>query len=250
MPPDASGRLDETIRFAGGPVLLFGGPYSNLLATLAMQAEAVRLGMPPERVICTGDVVAYAAEPAETVRLIRDWGIRTVMGNCEESLGFAAQDCGCGFEAGSDCDLLSRRWYAYSDARLGGDDRAWMRGLPRSIIFTLAGRRFAVVHGSADEINEFVFETSDDASKRAGFDALGVDAVIGGHAGIPFSQLIDGRLWHNAGVIGMPAHDGTARVWYSMLRVTDAGIAISRHALSYDHAAAAAAMRAASLPEG
>ena len=46
------------------PVLLFGGPYSNLRATQAMRAEADRLGIPADHVICTGDVVAYAAAPA------------------------------------------------------------------------------------------------------------------------------------------------------------------------------------------
>ncbi|HKL26714.1 MAG TPA: metallophosphoesterase family protein, partial [Desulfuromonadales bacterium] len=58
-----------------GPVLIFGGPYSNLAATQAMRAKAEELEIPPERTICTGDVVAYCAEPRETVDLIRDWGV-------------------------------------------------------------------------------------------------------------------------------------------------------------------------------
>ena len=40
------------------PLLCFGGPYSNLQALQAMLAEARRLGIPPERMLCTGDVVA------------------------------------------------------------------------------------------------------------------------------------------------------------------------------------------------
>ena len=43
-----------------GPVLIFGGPYSNLLATQAMREAAASLNIPGENVICTGDVVAYA----------------------------------------------------------------------------------------------------------------------------------------------------------------------------------------------
>jgi len=49
------------------PVLLFGGPYSNLQATRALRAEATRLGIAPDHVICTGDVVAYCADSAATV---------------------------------------------------------------------------------------------------------------------------------------------------------------------------------------
>lgn len=232
------------------PVLVFGGPYSNLRATQAMRAEAVRLGIPADHVICTGDVVAYAAEPAATTDVIMDWGITTVMGNCEESFGWAADDCGCGFEEGTDCDLMSRRWYAHAHQLLQPRHRAWMRDLPRTVYFTMAGRRIAVVHGSVQSINEFVFEAGDDVVKRTGLDALDVDGVIGGHSGVPFTQILDDRLWHNAGVIGMPANDGTPRVWYSVLHPGPDGIEITHAALDYDHAGAAAAMRADALPEG
>ena len=50
---------------ADGPVLCFGGPYSNLQATQALFAEARRLGVPPGRIVCTGDVLAYCADPAK-----------------------------------------------------------------------------------------------------------------------------------------------------------------------------------------
>ena len=78
-------------------MLIFGGPYSNLQATIAMQARAAELEIPAKRTLCTGDIVAYCAEPAETIDLIRSWGIHVVMGNCEESLAFSEPDCGCGF---------------------------------------------------------------------------------------------------------------------------------------------------------
>lgn len=233
-----------------GPVLIFGGPYSNLLATQAMRAKAASLNIPDSNVICTGDVVAYAGEPAETTNAIMDWGITTVMGNCEESFGGEADDCGCGFEEGTACDVMSRQWYAYANAELTPAQRAWMRGLPERVTFSLNSRRFAVVHGSAASINEFVFEGSDDAIKQRDLDALNVDAIIGGHAGVPFTQLIGERIWHNAGVIGMPANDGTPRVWFSMIRPNNDDIEIEICSLEYDHAAAAASMRAKRLPEG
>ena len=84
-----------------GPTLMFGGPYSNLEATRAVLAEARRRQIPPERVICTGDVVAYGADGNATVDLIRSAGIHVVAGNCEEALARRARDCGCGFAQGS-----------------------------------------------------------------------------------------------------------------------------------------------------
>ncbi|MEL6315485.1 MAG: hypothetical protein AAFQ60_15735, partial [Pseudomonadota bacterium] len=46
-------------------VVLFGGPYSNLHATRALLDEVARLDA---KAICTGDVVAYGADPSATLR--------------------------------------------------------------------------------------------------------------------------------------------------------------------------------------
>ena len=231
-----------------GPLLVFGGPYSNLQATRALLAEAERLGIPPERLLCTGDVVAYCGDPAETVALIRDSGAAVVMGNCEESLGADAEDCGCGFEKGSSCDLLSVQWYRFAVDALDRDAKAWMNALPRRIELTLGGHRLAAIHGGVNEISRFVFPGTSREVKAGELAEAGVDGVIGGHSGLPFSEIIGGRLWHNAGVIGMPANDGTPRVWYSLLTPTAGGIAVEHRALAYDHAGAAQAMRAHGLP--
>lgn len=93
-----------------GPVLVFGGPYGNLEATRAVLEAADRAGVPPERTVCTGDIVAYCADPGATVSLLREAGIAVVMGNCEEALAADAADCGCGYAEGSQCDAWSAQW--------------------------------------------------------------------------------------------------------------------------------------------
>jgi predicted phosphodiesterase len=230
------------------PVLVFGGPYGNLQATRALLAEAGRRGIPTGRMLCTGDLVAYCADPQATVDLIRGAGVAVVMGNCEESLGSGTEDCGCGFAAGSSCDLLSAQWFAYAGRALDEGAKAWMSGLPRRIAFTLAGRRLAAVHGGVERINRYVFPATPAAEKAAEIARAGADGVIGGHCGLPFTEIVDGRVWHNAGAIGLPANDGTPRVWCSTLSPTDEGLLIEHHALAYDHPKAAAAMRERGLP--
>jgi predicted phosphodiesterase len=232
-----------------GPVLLFGGNYSNRHATAALIAEAARLDIPASNTICTGDIVAYCAEPQATVALMRDWGVAVVMGNCEESLAAGAADCGCGFAEGTMCSALSDAWYRYSLAHLDRESAEWMGTLPRSIRFTAGGRRFLCIHGGVDVINRFVFASQADAI-AAELDLAGVDCVIAGHCGIPFTVRLDDRVWHNAGAIGMPANDGTPSTWYSLLTPTADGVRLEHRPLAYEHAAAAAAMRAAGLPEG
>src|SRR5258708_15878664 len=89
---------------------MLGGTYGNLEATEALRRVAGERDIPPSQTICTGDVVAYGADPQAAVDLIRDWGCAVVMGNCEEALAADAPDCGCGFEYGTPCSALSHHW--------------------------------------------------------------------------------------------------------------------------------------------
>lgn len=218
-----------------GPLLLFGGPYSNLQATRALKGHAERLGIPPSHIICTGDAVAYFAKPNETVELLREWGVNVLMGNCEESLGWVSDDCGCGFEKGSTCDLLTSSWYPYANSVLTDTNRQWMRSLKRVITFTYNDRQFTVVHGSYKKMNQFVFASTYNSLKEESLISANSDGIIAGHCGIPFTQIINDKLWHNPGVIGMPANDGTPRTWFSLWFIKDKNIVIEHRALDYNY---------------
>jgi predicted phosphodiesterase len=215
-------------------LLIFGGPYSNLASTEAMRSKAEELGIDSEHTICTGDLVAYCAEPRQTVDLIRDWGIHVVMGNCEESLAREQLDCGCGFEEGSLCSTLSIAWYEYANQHINHDSRRWMSELPRSITFRIKDYRFKVVHASVTSINQFVFPSTSIDIKRREITEADADAVIGGHSGIPFGQVIEDKVWLNAGVIGLPANDGSTDGWYMLLGPVESGFLASWHRLQYD----------------
>ena len=69
------GAFDDT-------VLVFGGPYGNLEATGALLAEGARLNIPPRRMICTGDVAAYCADPVATAGLLRAMFVSLILVKC------------------------------------------------------------------------------------------------------------------------------------------------------------------------
>lgn len=232
-----------------GRVMVFGGPYSNLAATEAIRLRARELGISAANTICSGDIVAYCAEPFETLELIRDWGIHVVMGNCEESLADNEPDCGCGFEQGSNCSELALAWYRYADRRVSLPQRHWMQSLARNIEFQMAGVRFRLVHGSLSSINEFVFASSDAASRLKQIEQAGMDVVIGGHSGIPFGQKLGDRLWLNAGVIGMPANDGANHGWYLLIEERRDTLQFSWHPLAYDFSSSHRSTLAAGMAE-
>jgi len=206
-----------------------------------MRREAQRLAIPPNRVICTGDIVAYCANPNETVELVRDWGCHVIKGNCEQQLAELAEDCGCGFDDGTACDLLSARWYAFADNALRDDHRQWMSALPASIDFELGTLTARVIHGGVRDVSRFVFPSTANDVKQAEIDSAAADILIAGHCGIPFVEKFGTRVWFNPGVIGMPANDATPDGWYGLITPQpETGTAVfSLRRLCYDAQAAA-----------
>jgi predicted phosphodiesterase len=241
---------EHTTIAVAGRLLVFGGTYGNLQATEALFAEAEDLGIGPEAMLCTGDLAAYCAQPRETVQLVRDKSVPVVMGNCEESLAGDAEDCGCGFEEGTVCDLLARQWYDFCRTRIDADAKRWMGGLPRRITVEIGGRRLVAIHGGVQAINRFVFPSSPETEMTEELRVAGAEGALAGHSGIPFVRCPGGGLWLNSGAVGLPANDGTPRVWYALIEACEGGLKASLKALAYDHATAARQMHAAGLANG
>lgn len=244
--------LAKDLGIMEGPVLVFGGAYSNLQALEAVLKLAKdELHIPVDRIIHTGDAVAYCAQPRETTECLRASGVHSLMGNCEESIGGYKSDCGCGFPEDSACNEYSINWYDHVTKELQGhsDLATWMNELPRRMEFTIQGRRLAVVHGSPRHISEFIWPSTPVSELQACFAALpeNIDGIVNGHSGFPYAKLIPGgshqKLWLNAGVIGLPANDGTSRGWYAVLTPTGHGsLEISIRSFEYDVQAAADAI--------
>ncbi|MBU1822030.1 MAG: metallophosphoesterase [Bacteroidetes bacterium] len=231
-----------------GKLLVFGGPYSNLQALTELQKIAGQHRIPPQRIICTGDMVGYCAQPEETVQLVKDWGIHCIQGNVEQNIIEGEDDCGCNFAEGGRCDLFSRTWFPFAARSLSADSVQWLSTLPNHLAFRYAGKGVTVVHGSAAHISEFVFKSTPWTIKRQTFDATGADVILAGHAGLPFADERADSCWLNAGVIGMPANDGTPRVWYLLLDDAHGQFSYSFESFTYNHGLANQLMLENELP--
>ncbi len=231
-----------------GPVALFGGAYSNVQATQAF-FDAVA-DIPRSNRIFTGDLVAYCANPARTAELVLDRSGLCIAGNCDRQIADGADDCGCGFEEGSACDLASKGWYPFAAVQMQGL-RTRLEALPGIGLFQHAGRRYAVIHGGVADIARFLWPSDPEACFAEEVDRLTahvgpINGVISGHCGIAFERMIGPVQWINAGVIGMPPHDGRPHTRYALLT----GDGVRFHDLHYDAASASDAMTAAGLTQG
>lgn len=245
-----SGHIMICEQFETDRLFVFGGAYGNLQATEAILNQARRDGYSPDQIIFTGDSVAYCGRPEETARLIMESGIHAVMGNCEESLGAGLDNCGCGFEEGSVCDALSAQWFSFCDRNISQEVREWMRTLPRFLTGKLGDFNLVSTHACLSSINRFVFQSDIEQARIRPDFPKEIDGIVVGHSGLPFVTDSDGHLWVNSGAAGMPANDGTPRVWYATLGLGRDGILTRLNALTYDHKAAADDMIQAGLDSG
>ena len=108
--------------------------HANPTALERVLADAEQCGV--EQVVCAGDVVGYGPYPSETIRILREREIPTVMGNHDRAV---ADYVGTGNMIGSAQDGVARH-----RAELGEDDLAWLRSLP----YVYLGDGFEVAHAN------------------------------------------------------------------------------------------------------
>lgn len=252
-------------------LLLFGGPYSNLEALEALKKEAEKLSIAPENCICTGDIVGYCADAEESLQFMKHWGARSILGNVEEQLRDEKDDCGCNFNEGSTCDVLSNNWYPKAKSQVSKNSLDYISILPSHISFeTLNGEKCLVVHGSSKNISEFIFEIDEKRMKEELLEN-GVDIIIAGHSGLPFCKKFPSasfdsaqetplrdhyfgnvaqppiKRWINPGVIGMPAHNGKLNTYFGIFDPVT--LEYTQKKLEYDYLLAAEKMGKKGFPE-
>lgn len=227
-------QLTKNIGRLTGKVLVFGGVYSNYQSLEELYQIAKSENISPQNIICTGDIVGYCAAPSECLGLIEKWGIHGIQGNVEQNLINGTDDCGCNFEEGSRCDIFSKLWFPFAMMRMTAQNMAYLEQLPEKICFEYADKKIDVIHGSYENISEFVFKSTYWSVKKHNFDQANADVILAGHCGLPFADVREEQYWLNAGVIGMPANDGTARVWYLILDDAEGQFSYQFHSYEYE----------------
>lgn len=226
-----------------GTLLVFGGVDGNLDALDALLKQAAMQGIPFTRMIHTGGVAPFCSEPIEVAARLAEIGIASVRGTFEIDAPLIMQD-GLADELP---ETSADGWRSILEEGIPADITAWMEGLPSQLLFTLGDRRFRVVHSTLSSPEKLLFASSPAPGFLSELALSGTDVVIGGRSGLPFTRLFtaaqETQLWHNPGALGMPANDGTPRVWFSLIHPTPGGLKFEHRPLTYDHRSAAAKLR-------
>lgn len=228
-------------------IAIFSDMHGNSAATQAVLAAIDTEA--PDAIYCLGDLVGYGACPNETIDLIRDRGIPTIIGNYDDGVGFDRDDCGCAYKD-RDEEARGQESLMWTRGVTTLENKAYLRTLLPEIGFEAEGKRFRLVHGSPRRMNEYLFEDRDPRSLERIAQQADADVLIFGHTHKPWVQEIGGVLFINDGSVGKPK-DGDPRAAWVLLTVNeDAPIQVEIRRVPYDVAAMAAAIRAAEgLPD-
>ncbi len=221
-------------------IAVFGDLHGNSAATAAtlaaIEAEA------PDAIYCLGDLVGYGALPNETIDLIRDRGIPTIMGNYDDGVGFDRDDCGCAYRDAGERDR-GQRSLMWTRATVDPDRKAYLRGLLPEIRFDAEGQRVRLVHGSPRRMNEYLFADRDERSLERIAAVADCDVLVFGHSHIPWDRTIGDVRFVNAGSVGKPK-DGDPRACWLLLTLMEGRVPqVAFRRVAYDVAAMAAAIR-------
>ena len=237
--------------------------HANALAFDACLAHAEVQGA--QQVAVLGDSVGYGAEPAAIVQrlmaLVAQGGT-VLRGNHDAAAALPLEKAGTDSTAPT-AESLSAGW---THQQLDPSERAFLGALP----LTACEIPCLLVHASADAPERWHYVT-DERSAAASLDAACTNAavryVFGGHVhhqrlfyrgaghglmrfdprpGVPIPVPEHRRWLATVGSVGQP-RDGDPRAMYALFD-TDA-LQLCFHRVPYDHLAAAAAVRAAGLPE-
>lgn len=226
---------------------IFGDIHANLEALEAVMLDAAAQDCTD--FVCVGDIVGYAANPSECLKLVRDLGCPVVKGNHDE-------------EAALDTPLeglnpLAKHALEWTRKSLSQEERDWLTALK----LVRQVRDFTIVHATLDTPGNWGYVTNKfDAmasfsyqftpvcfyghthTPRIYMKHLSVEAVTG----LETQVLLGRKYFINVGSVGQP-RDGDWRSSYAIYDVENQRIEIRR--LEYDIATAQQKIISAGLPE-
>ncbi len=212
-------------------IAIFGDLHGNSDATRATLASIDSVA--PDATYCLGDLVGYGARPDETVDLIAERAIPTVMGNYDDGVGFDRDDCGCAYQDAAE-EARGQESLFWTRRVTTAGTKAYLRALSPEIRFEVEGVRFRLVHGSPRRMNEYLFEDRDPRSLARIARSADCDVLVFGHTHKPWIREIEGVLMVNAGSAGKPKDGDPRAAWVSIDIASGRPVDFERSGVSRD----------------
>jgi putative phosphoesterase len=224
-------------------IALIGDVHANLPALEAVLEHAHQQGA--EEIWNVGDFVGYGAFPDEVVRRLREIKAISIIGNYDLKVLKVREKAKKWKKKKAPEKWLAFQW-AYQ--HLSKKSRKYLRSLPKRLKIKVKPHKILLVHGSPASIEEHLTPETPYTRLQELARSVRADVIVCGHSHQPFVRQV-GDVWFiNTGSVGRP-DDGDPRACYALLEFESQKMAVTHYRVEYDQALAAAAIRAAGLPE-
>lgn len=160
--------------------------------------------------VCVGDLVEYGPHPAEVV----DW-VRANVGHCVRGNHDHGTAQNVDIQGVGGFRFLTMATRKPTIKALSKADRKYLAGLPTLDMFTLGGKKFALVHATPrDPLDEYVPPNAESWAPRIA--GLNVDYVLVGHTHQPFRLTVGKTTVLNPGSVGLQ-RDGNPMARYAVI---------------------------------
>ncbi len=219
--------------------------HANLPALEAVWRDLEALA--PDEVYHLGDLVGYNPYPEEAVDFVRRRGLPGIRGNYDLAVAAKVPDPASAYlkEPISPNGWAAYRW---SESHVPENDREYLLGLPERIDLEIEGHRLTLVHGSPDDVREYLYPDTPEERLAEAVASAGCDLLLCGHTHRPMIRKAGRGLVINPGSVGKPK-DGDPRAGYLVLTLTPDGIEPEIRRVEYDLATVARTILATDLPE-
>lgn len=184
--------------------------------------EAVFLDMKKHNVsviLCTGDIVGYHTFPDETVKSLRASNAICIRGNHDNDVVNRMFNC-----------TRTPDIFRFTYDNLSDESLKWLENLPFEEIVQIENVAITLSHGSPNDIEEYLFENSEEMEKYA-IDCKS-DVLLSGHTHFPCVVQYGSTLFVNSGSVGKPKIGRPVATWAD-LTIDDSIVTASIHEVSY-----------------
>jgi putative phosphoesterase len=209
---------------------IFSDIHGNLEA-LEVVLEALKKEK-VDRYLCVGDIIGYAANPRECLKIVKDLDCPVVCGNHDRAA--------TGMLDYSYFNDAAQAVIEWTKLNLNDREKDYLRGLP----LVYEEGQITMVHGSLDRPDEFEYVLDEEAATRT-VKLCKTKTCFIGHTHIPLEYRRGAKLLVNDGSVGQP-RDGDPRAAYCVYDSESGHSRIKR--VEYDIKSAMDKIFAAGLP--
>lgn len=223
-------------------ILLISDIHANYPALQAVAKYA-----PPADfdLICNcGDTTVYAPFPNETIQWLKRHKAISILGNTDRKILKLAK----GKQLKKPNKPDKRIMYSSTFDALSKSSLNYLKSLHKRNIFHVSGVKVGLFHGSPEDTDEFLFNTTSDDRFRALAKKAKQDIICVGHSHTPFHKQFEGIHFINPGSAGR-MFDANPAASFAILEIKKEKITVSHYRVPWKIKKMKKALRDNHLPD-